>query len=722
MTYTVTDQQDRVISIDSYGRKVMQRVNNRPRTGFIRIHYSSRALEWINIRKLFQDLLIFFQFSHLCSLVENITFAWSYDQTLASVLYKPAAVFKQFSFVHLLHMDQTCACTTTARLRNFCDPLTGNETSSFCKASVHVRTMNINIIQHVQLRSAVCQGLNHIPLRPTSIAKAIASIMMAFEQLVQILHLNLIQFPTEAARLQLHATCLSSLKAASQANKFGFRFSGNFLFDITAVKNETEWLLKHMFCSGLDKAANNACFICIRHIRLQALERLSGDDFRPCRQGSSWDFPSYILDKVVHDLSQILPESLPPFQSLPYLMATFKQHKAKYRWLTNAHNTVFSNIAIFFTITSKVILESVKTWAHAKIINYMDFLQVDTSLYWIVNSIIDTTLNLPTTIQDIFVVDISRCYETIPLSGPDNLIQAITFIVKIAFKEAAKLHPRTHTNIWVRIALDGSPASALWATRKPHYGFWIEFTATRLLSLHQWLMLNCYLTLGDRVWLQCKGIPMGFSCSPIWCNMYLLSYEIKFIQRLAKLGRVDLLAKFKHAFRYIDDLCLLNVQNPRDFLSPNQLRTDDNPFWIYPLNVLEIKEETTSFSQSTPEKGISAHFMNVEFILNEGDPHLFKFRKFDKCRDLPFAYTQYIKFRSNRPVHQAYNIAISQVLPILYISNSEPAAMDEIQALICTFCVNGFKRPRLIKIISNFLQNGSFPDIKVDIQMIINSL
>jgi hypothetical protein len=512
------------------------------------------------------------------------------------------------------------------------------------------------------------------------------------------------------------------LKAASQANKAGFRFSGKFLFDIPTVKNETEWLAKHLFCSGLDKANNNACFICIRHIRLQALERLSGDDFVPCKTSSTWDLPVSILEKVSCDLSHLLPEYLSPFQALPYLMATFKQHKAKYRWLTNAHNTVFSNIALLLTITSKVILESVKMWAHTKVIKYRNFLQADTSLFWIVNSIIDTTLNLPMTLYDVYVADISRCYETIPLEGPDNLFQAISFIVSTTFRQAALSHPKAKTSMWVRISNDGSPAFAKWATRKPQYGNWIELPETRLLNLHQWLMKNCHLTLGDRAWLQCTGIPMGFSCSPIWCNMYLLSYEIKFIQRLAKLGQVDLMAKFKHAFRYIDDLCLFNVQNPRDFLSPDQVRNEDNPFWIYPLNVLEIKEETSSFSHHTPTRGLSAHFMNAEFILNEQDPDLFMYQKYDKRRGLPFVYTQYIKFRSNRAVHQAYSIAISQVLPILYISNSEPAALEEIQTLISTMSANGVHKPRLIRNIRNFLDKGSFSGIQVDIQKISSSL
>ena len=126
----------------------------------------------------------------------------------------------------------------------------------------------------------------------------------------------------------------------------------------------------------------------------------------------------------------------------------------------------------------------------------------------------------------------------------------------------------------------GTPVRAVWASHKPQHGNWYEFTACRQLQLNSWLMRNCYITLGDRVWLQCTEIPMGFSCSPIWCNMYLLSYEAKFILCLAKLGRTDLMSKFQYAFRYIDNLCLFNVSTPREFLSPSQVRSPDNPYWF----------------------------------------------------------------------------------------------------------------------------------------------
>ena len=275
MAGCVADHVNRIISMNNYGRKYMQQIDKQAHGGFINIHYSSRVLEWINVQRVFQDLLIFFQFSHLCSIMKNITFAWSYNHSLASMLYKPAAVFKQFIFVHLLHKEDTYACSSFARFGNFYDPLTIIETSNFCKAFMYIRMMDINIVQHKHLLATISQGLNHIPLQSTCIARAVASIMQAFEQLVQILQLHQLQFPIDAARQQLHSTCLAKLKTSSQANKCSFRFSEKNLFEILAVKNETNWLLTHLFCPGLDKASNNAFGISAYKLQKDFLELTS---------------------------------------------------------------------------------------------------------------------------------------------------------------------------------------------------------------------------------------------------------------------------------------------------------------------------------------------------------------------------------------------------------------------------------------------------------------
>ena len=73
-------------------------------------------------------------------------------------------------------------------------------------------------------------------------------------------------------------------------------------------------------------------------------------------------------------------------------------------------------------------------------IGYKNFLKVDTSMFWLIDSAVDATLNFLDQIFDIFVADITRCYESIPLQGEDNLLDAIQFIVNKAFRQQKKLH------------------------------------------------------------------------------------------------------------------------------------------------------------------------------------------------------------------------------------------------------------------------------------------
>ena len=191
-----------------------------------------------------------------------------------------------------------------------------------------------------------------------------------------------------------------------------------------------------------------------------------------------------------------------------------------------------------------------------------------------------------------------------------------------------------------------------------------------------------------------------------------MSYEIKFIQRLAKLGRTDIMARFSHAFRYIDDLCWINVGNAQLFLDPTQPRTMNNPYWIYPLHILEIKTEVSNFSLANPSYGVTAHFMNVLMSISNEDSGVFTLQKYDKRRELPFTYTQYIKFNSNRPVKQAYNVIVSQTVPILYLSNDVHLTRREIETLISTLEHNGIRRQKLLHLVIKTLSKTTYPAVK----------
>lgn len=61
--------------------------------------------------------------------------------------------------------------------------------------------------------------------------------------------------------------CRIFLYETYKQNKFGFRYSQPYLFTDNNVNDELDWLLKDIYILGLDKASNNACFICVDHIK-----------------------------------------------------------------------------------------------------------------------------------------------------------------------------------------------------------------------------------------------------------------------------------------------------------------------------------------------------------------------------------------------------------------------------------------------------------------------
>ena len=394
-----------------------------------------------------------------------------------------------------------CLCFIKELCAKFLDPRTLDERSSFAPPVVHVRTVDVKIIHHKKLKDAVAMGLNHIPMKPTtSFAPSIAAILDGFKQIVQILGLYNQNFPVDTALVWLCDTYLDQLKQSSRINRFGFRSSDSDLMRDHIANDEIEWLGQHLFCAGLDKAANNVSFICIKHMRLMALERLSRPEFQPCREDSIWLLPSMILQLTALEATSLVPELNISYQALPYLMSTYKLHKNLYRWLTNAFHTMYSNIAHMLTITTMRVLESVKEWAQLKRISYARFLKVETSLFWLVNSSIEVALNLPNQVTDIFVANITRCFESIPLTGPDNLIDAVAFVIKLGYKQAKSNHPRATPMIWVHVNDAGEAVQAQWASSKPFYGESFSLTAERIIEICSWLMKSCYVNLGDRVW------------------------------------------------------------------------------------------------------------------------------------------------------------------------------------------------------------------------------
>ena len=123
-----------------------------------------------------------------------------------------------------------------------------------------------------------------------------------------------------------------------------------------------------------------------------------------------------------------------------------------------------------------------------------------------------------------------------------------------------------------------------------------------------------------------------------------------------------------------------------------------------------------------PQRGTNAHFLNMQIsVTNEVDGE-FRTHKFDKRRNLPFKYSQYLQFRSNRSVSQSYNIIQSQAFPILYLSSNVHDVLNELENLLQILTANGFRRYKSKSRLLKFLRQGSFPGIRFDLVKVIQDL
>ena len=90
---------------------------------------------------------------------------------------------------------------------------------------------------------------------------------------------------------------------------------------------------------------------------------------------------------------------------------------------------------------------------------------------------------------------------------------------------------------------------------EPTYGFY--FSIDKLVEMLEYLIDHIYIVVGNRVFQQHIGIPMGTDCAALLVNLYLFYYEYNYMKNLMKLDYGKVL-RFNFTVRYIDDLLTLN--------------------------------------------------------------------------------------------------------------------------------------------------------------------
>ena len=180
---------------------------------------------------------------------------------------------------------------------------------------------------------------------------------------------------------------------------------------------------------------------------------------------------------------------------------------------------------------------------------------------------------------------------------------------------------------------------AYW--RKPSKDSKDPYTMEDIKSVLEYVIDNAFFQVGDKVFRQIIGIPMGSDPAPFIANLFLYVYENRFMTNLKKndLARAK---NLRHVFRFIDDLIALN--DNEEFMRSHKE--------IYPPE-MELKVEN--------ENNYSASFLDLALAVNEG---VIDTKLFDKRDAFNFSVVRMPYKCSNIPRKMFYSTIGAEILRI----------------------------------------------------------
>ena len=126
--------------------------------------------------------------------------------------------------------------------------------------------------------------------------------------------------------------------------------------------------------------------------------------------------------------------------------------------------------------------------------------------------------------------------------------------------------------------------SAFWSKSKVKHCH--SITSDQLITYVEYLVDNIFISIGNHVFKQVIGIPMGTDCAPLLANLFLFHFEYGYIKE--KLSETDysMALSYKYTVRYIDDLLTFN--NPS---------FEENIATIYPpeLTLKRLRDHLTGY-------------------------------------------------------------------------------------------------------------------------------
>ena len=196
----------------------------------------------------------------------------------------------------------------------------------------------------------------------------------------------------------------------------------------------------------------------------------------------------------------------------------------------------------------------------------------------------------------------------------------------------------------------------------------------------EYLIDNVYIKVGNNVYCQTIGIPMGTDCAPQLANLFLFHYEYSYMKNLV-CDNLCMAKWFSDTVRYIDDLLTLNNSNFEEEI-PN----------IYPPE-LTLKR--------TSESDTNLSYLDISISICSS---IYVTEVYDKRDAFNFDIVNFPYMSSNIPANPTYGVYISQLIKISRICDTLQSFIIRHRLLTERLIGQGFWYSKLCKCFKKFFR------------------
>ena len=287
---------------------------------------------------------------------------------------------------------------------------------------------------------------------------------------------------------------------------------------------------------------------------------------------------------------------------------------------------------------------------------------------WIIQNSVELQDTLRKSGRNLSTYDFSTLYTSIP---HDKLKAKLTDIITRAFKGMNKKYIRVTTY------------SAKWAVKE---GKGVLISCNLLIEMINWLVDNTYVTIGNTVFQQIIGIPMGTDCAPYLANLFLFAYEFDFLNSTLKQKDFTTLYKFNKCYRYIDDLLAVN----------NDGILEDFKARIYPPELKLTCEDKNNQEVNYLDLHLSIKDASIQYKL------------YDKRDNFGFSIVNFPDLTGNIPTGQSYGVFISQLVRYARCCQTLVDFKERTLNLVDRLLKQGFRFVKLCHTFNKFSRKYAF--------------